>query len=284
MTDALTSPIKAEDIRQIEHAFLALQRRIRRRSRISTIMLNILGVAAFLALWEIVPRVGLVGNVILFPPPSVVVQTMWPMTLSGEIPFNILMSVTRAVSGYVLATVLGIAIGVMTARNRTIRGLLEPLLHGFRSIPAIAVVPISVLWFGIGEGTKIILVTIGAFFPIWINTFIGVRDVHQIYLRSAACLGASPLQTLFLVILPASLPLIIAGMRQGLAVSLIVLVAAELAGARAGVAYMMSLGHQLFKTDLMFAGLLILAFLGFAGDRLFVALCRRLFPWYRPST
>jgi ABC-type nitrate/sulfonate/bicarbonate transport system permease component len=107
--------------------------------------------------------------------------------------------------------------------------------------------------------------------------------VHEIYLRSAACLGANRWQTLRYVVLPASLPFIIAGLRQGIAIALIVLVAAELAGARAGVAYMMSMGHQLFRVDIMFAGLVILGFLGFAGDRLFVALCRKLFPWYRPS-
>jgi ABC-type nitrate/sulfonate/bicarbonate transport system permease component len=283
MANAVKSPNTGKEIEEIEADFLAQHRQVLRHRRISTVALNILGVVVFLGTWEILPRAGLIGNIILFPPPSIVLKTMWPMILSGEIFYNVLISLGRVVSGYALATVLGITIGVVTARNRTIRDLLEPLLHGFRSIPAIAVVPISVLWFGIGEGTKIVLVTLGAFFPIWINTFIGVRDVHQIYLRSAACLGASRIQTLVLVILPASLPLIIAGMRQGLAVSLIVLVAAELAGARAGVAYMMSLGHQLFKTDLMFAGLLILAFLGFAGDRLFVVLCRRLFPWYQPA-
>lgn len=279
----MESSKNAEDIKGIEETFLAQHRQVLRRQKMSTAALSILGVVSFLGIWEILPRLGLVGNTVMFPPPSIVLRTMWPMVLSGEIPYNIIVSLGRAVSGYVLATVLAITIGVLTARNRTIRDLVEPLLHGFRSIPAIAVVPISVLWFGIGEGTKILLVTLGAFFPIWINTFIGVRDVHQVYLRSAACLGASRMQALMLVILPASLPLIIAGMRQGLAVSLIVLVAAELAGARAGVAYMMSLGHQLFRTDIMFAGLAILAFLGFAGDRLFVALCQRIFPWYRPS-
>jgi ABC-type nitrate/sulfonate/bicarbonate transport system permease component len=282
MTMSVQRPSTDDDVKRIEAIFLVRHRDELRRRGLSRAALNIVGVMLFLCVWEMLPRLGLVGNIILFPPPSIVIRTMWPMTLSGEIPYNIAISLVRAISGYVLASFLAVTIGVVTARNRTIRDLLEPLLHGFRSIPAIAVVPISVLWFGIGEETKILLVTLGAFFPIWINTFIGVRDVHPIYLRSAACLGASRRQTLFLVILPAALPLIIAGMRQGVAVSLIVLVAAELAGARAGVAYMMSLGHQLFRTDIMFGGLVILAVLGFTADRLFVGLCRRLFPWYRP--
>lgn len=273
----------AFDARGAEAAFLASHRRHQQRNRLKTLALNILGVLLFLAIWEILPRAGLVANIILFPPPSTVVASSWPMILSGEIPYNILVSLGRSGAGYLIAAILGIAVGLATARIVVIRDLLEPLLHGFRSLPVIALVPISVLWFGIGEGAKIALVAIGAFFPIWINTFIGVRDVHQIYLRSAACLGAGRFQTLLLVILPAALPFIIAGMRQGIAIALIVLVAAELAGARAGVAYMMSMGHQLFRVDIMFAGLFILAALGFLCDRLFVALCRRLFPWYRPA-
>ena len=271
------------DAGSAEAAFLEDHRRRLKRRRIETLALNILGVVLFLAIWEILPRVGLVANIILFPPPSVVVASSWPMILSGEIPHNTLVSLGRAGAGYAIAALLGIAVGLATARVVVIRDLLEPLLHGFRSLPVIALVPISVLWFGIGEGAKIALVATGAFFPIWINTFIGVRDVHQIYLRSAACLGASRVHTLLLVVLPAALPFIIAGMRQGIAIALIVLVAAELAGAKAGVAYMMSMGHQLFRVDIMFAGLFILAALGFICDRLFVALCRWLFPWYRPS-
>jgi ABC-type nitrate/sulfonate/bicarbonate transport system permease component len=271
------------DTRTAEAAFLEAHRRRQRRGRLETLALNVLGVILFLAIWEILPRAGLVASIILFPPPSIVIASSWPMILSGEIPYNILVSLGRAGAGYAIAAFLGIAIGLATARIIVVRDLLEPLLHGFRSLPVIALVPISVLWFGIGEGAKIALVATGAFFPIWISTFIGVRDVHQIYLRSAACLGAGRIQTLLMVILPAALPFIIAGMRQGIAIALIVLVAAELAGARAGVAYMMSMGHQLFRVDIMFAGLFILAALGFVCDRLFVALCRWLFPWYRPA-
>jgi ABC-type nitrate/sulfonate/bicarbonate transport system permease component len=159
------------------------------------------------------------------------------MVTSGEIPLNIIASLRRAGSGFAIAMVLGIAAGVATARLRIAEYLTEPLLHGLRSVPVIALVPLSVLWLGIGEGAKIALVATGAFFPIWIATFIGVRDVHIVYLRSAACLGAGRLSTMLWVVLPAALPLILAGLRQAIAVSLIVLVAAELSGATAGVAY-----------------------------------------------
>jgi ABC-type nitrate/sulfonate/bicarbonate transport system permease component len=271
------------DIPAVEERFLAAHRAKLRRRRLTGAALNVLGVVLFLSVWEALSRFGLIANAVLFPPPSRVLDASIPMLLSGEIPHNIAISLQRAGTGFLIAAALGVLTGVATARIVVIRDLLEPLLHGFRSLPVIALVPVSVLWFGIGEGAKVALVATGAFFPIWINAFIGVRDVHEIYLRSAACLGASRMQTLRWVILPASLPFIIAGMRQGIAIALIVLVAAELAGARAGVAYMMSMGHQLFRVDIMFAGLFILGALGFAADRIFIAICRKLFPWYRPS-
>jgi len=111
-----------------------------------------------------------------------------------------------------------------------------------------------------------------------------VRDVNPIYLRSAACLGAGRLTTLFLVILPAALPFILTGIRQALSVSLVVLVAAEMSGASSGVAFMMSQGHQLFRVDIMFIGLALLGAFGFLADRIFVTVARRLFPWYQTTS
>jgi ABC-type nitrate/sulfonate/bicarbonate transport system permease component len=265
---------------KVAAAFRLAYRAQQRRQMGWRLAFNLIGVLIFLAVWEAVPRVVPWINTVLFPPPSQVVETLGPMLASGEIARNIMVSVGRAGAGFLIAAVLGIAAGVATARLRGLQHLTEPLLHGFRAIPVIALVPLSVLWFGIGETAKVALVATGAFFPIWIATFIGVRDVHIIYLRSAACLGAGRIATMFWVILPAALPLILAGLRQAMAISLIVLVAAELSGATAGVAYMMSMGHQLFRVDVMFIGLVLLGTLGFVFDRLFVLLTRRLFPWY----
>lgn len=275
---------EAEEREQLERNFRDNYNAARRRHLALRIGLNVLGVLLFLAFWEAIPRLVPSINKILFPPPSTVFATFWPMLLSGEIPYNILVSLRRAGAGFAIALVTGIAAGVFTARMRVAEYLTEPILHGFRSVPVIALVPLSVLWLGIGEGAKIALVAVGAFFPIWIATFIGVRDVHIVYLRSAACLGAGRFSTMLWVVLPAALPFILAGLRQSIAVSLIVLVAAELSGATAGVAYMMSMGHQLFRVDIMFIGLLLLGALGFTFDRLFVLLAKRLFPWYQTTS
>jgi ABC-type nitrate/sulfonate/bicarbonate transport system permease component len=274
-----TTTIGDAHSRELEARFRRNLKSQKRRAVMMRVGLNIAGVCIALIMWELTRFLPGV-NEVLFPPPSIVVTEFVPMIASGEIPKNILVSLKRAGLGFAIAALLGVATGVLTARLSVFNFLTEPLLHGARSLPAIALVPISVLWFGIGEAAKIALVCWGAFFPIWVSTFIGVRDVHPIYLRSAACLGAGRTQTLLWVILPAALPMILAGLRQSIAISLIVLVAAELSGATSGVAYMMSMGHQLFRVDIMFIGLFLLAALGFFADRLFVALTRKLFPWY----
>jgi ABC-type nitrate/sulfonate/bicarbonate transport system permease component len=279
MPNAKAGPA-ADHMAKVAAAFRLAYRSQRRRQMVLRLAFNLIGILCFLGAWEAIPRVVPWINKVLFPPPTKVAATLWPMILSGEIANNVIVSLGRAGAGFLIATVLGIAAGVLTARLRVLQHLTEPLLHGFRAIPVIALVPISVLWFGIGETAKIALVATGAFFPIWIATFIGVRDVHIVYLRSAACLGAGRIATMFWVILPAALPFILAGLRQAMAISLIVLVAAELSGATAGVAYMMSMGHQLFRVDVMFIGLLLLGTLGFVFDRVFVSLTQRLFPWY----
>ena len=264
----------------LEENFIAELHGKKRRQLVSLILLNLLGIVLFLLAWEILPRIVPNVNILMFPPPSSVVDALLPLLMSGELVNNIFISLQRAMAGFALAIVLGIAAGLLTARFWTLQHLTDPVLQGFRSIPVIALVPLSLIWFGIGEASKIALITWGAFFPIWIATFIGVRDVHSVYLRSAASLGAGQLQTMIYVILPSALPLILAGLRQALAIALIVLVAAEIAGARGGVAYMVAISHQLFRIDIMFIGLAVLGALGFVLDRLFVFVSRKLFPWY----
>lgn len=266
---------------EFDAAFRAEHRRRLRNAALWRLALNVAGIVLFVVIWELIPRYSSWINEVLFPPPSQVFESFVPLLLSGEIAENIRVSLLRAASGFSVALVLGIAVGVFTARLSWLQYLFEPLLHAFRSIPAIALIPLCILWFGIGEISKTALIAWGAFFPLWITTFIGVRDVNSIYLRSAACLGANRVTTLFLVILPAALPFILTGIRQALSVSLVVLVAAEMSGASSGIAHMMSEGHQLFRVDIMFIGLAVLGAFGFLVDRAFVAVARRLFPWYQ---
>lgn len=262
-------------------AFQADHLRRQRQQRNERRLLNLASILLFLLVWELLPHLVDRLNPVLFPPPSSVLKAAWPLVQSGELATHILASLARSTLGFAIALVLGIVAGVSMARVRFLEFIGEPILHAARSVPSIAVVPLMILWFGIDETPKIALIALGAFFPIWMMTFIGVRDVNPIYLRSAATFGTSRRDTLFLVILPAALPFILAGMRQAVALSLVLLVAAELSGSKYGIAYMMSLGHQLFQVEIMFIGLALLGVFGFAADRLFTLACQRLFPWYQ---
>ncbi len=264
----------------IEERFRRDLLRSRRRRRIRRLLLNVAGVILFLIFWEIAPRVVPGVNLQMFPPPSGVVGTLWDLVASGELAGHAWSSLKRAIFGFVLGSIAGVLVGLLTGRLALLRDLSDPVLHSLRSIPSIAFVPLAIVWFGLGETPKVALITWGTFFPVWVNTFIGVRDVPSIYVRSAASLGASPTGIMLQVVLPAALPFIIAGLRQATAVAFVILVAAELVGASSGLGYLISFSHLVFRVDMMFVGLMALGALGFLADALFAAALDKIFPWY----
>lgn len=265
--------------REEERFMQALQAAKRRRILVQ-LALNVLGIVLFMVAWEASPRIIPWLNPILFPPPTETLHALQELLDSGELVNGIAISLRRALFGFMVGSSLGILVGLLTGQIAALQYLTDPLLHGFRSIPAIALVPLSLLWFGIGEASKVALIAWGAFYPVWLNTYTGVRNVPDALHRSAASLGAKPYQTMFLVVLPASLPFILAGLRQSVGIALIVLVAAELAGSSSGVGYLIATSHQLFRVDIMFVGIATLGFLGFTVDRLFALAQTYFFPWY----
>jgi len=264
----------------IKSDFIARVRKQRFSDKCRQIALNVLGVIIFLVLWELSPYLVPGLDDLLFPPPSDVVVIVRDMILSGELLKHTYVSVLRAIAGFIAGSVLGVLLGVLMGRLESLNHLLDPVLQAFRSIPAIAFVPLAIIWFGLGEASKVFLIAFGAFFPVWINTMVGVKSIPVIYARSAASLGARPDQIMFRVVLPAATPFIIAGLRLATAVALVVLVAAELVGASSGLGYLISYSHLVFRVDIMFVGLITLGVLGFLTDRLFLLVMSRLFPWY----
>jgi len=271
---------RSDERRRLEAAFLGELRRGKRRRTSRQVMLNVLGIISFLALWEVLPRIVPGINLLMFPPPSGVVGALVDLVSTGELFEHAAASVLRALGGFAIGSTAGIVLGVLTARLLPLRHFCDPVLHGLRSIPAIALVPLSIVWFGIGETPKLALISWGTFFPVWINAFLGARDVSEVLTRSAASLGAGRAMMLFEVVLPAALPLILAGLRQALAIALVVMVAAELVGASEGLGQLIASSYQLFRVDSMFVGLFTLGAIGFAMDRLFTAILGRVFPWY----
>lgn len=203
------------------------------------------------------------------------------MAKTGELQAHVQASVVRMMLGYTGGSILGIAIGVLLGRSAFLEALVGPVLQMARAIPPLALVPLIVFWFGINEGAKIALIGWATFFPVWINTLLGVKGVNPLFIRAGQSLGARRATLLLRVVIPAALAPIFSGMRVALSLSFTVLVAAELAGALAGLGYLIQTSALSFRVDNIFVGILILAILGFIADTLFMSLLYWLFPWYR---
>jgi len=236
-------------------------------------------IAGLVLLWEALARSGLF-NINLFPPPSVVFLSTKELILNGYLIRDIGYSVMRALAGFGLGSFLGIGIGILTGRLKLFNRALMPLIQLLRPIPPIAFVALALVWFGLGEPSKIFLVTWGVFFPVWINTYLGVTKVDPTYLNAAKCLGAKESTIVREIVIPATLPLIIAGMRVGVAIAFLNLVAAEMAGAYVGLGFRVEFSHMIFRVDHMIVCIIFLGILGACSDKGFAWLVEKLFPWY----
>lgn len=181
--------------------------------------------------------------------------------------------------GFGLGTTLGVTIGMLTGRVALVRTLLNPFLTVLRPIPAIALVPVAIVWFGIGEGSKYFVISYTVFLTVWFNTHHGMEYIPETYLRAARSLGVSRVREFLTVVLPAAAPHIFAGIRLGVALAFLSLVAAELTGASSGIGYRLQEARQYIRTDRMFSLLIILGLLGAAVDLIVHWIGRRLVHW-----
>ncbi len=245
-------------------------------------LIKFVGITAFLLLWEIVSRSKLI-DAALFPPPTAVISALIDVAASGLLIKDILSSTTRALLGFILGAITGLLIGGISGRIKVVDYVLSPLIQVLRPIPVIAIVPLSIVWFGLGEISKVFLVFWGVFFPVWIAAYLGVSRVDKKYLWAAHSLGVQQQQIWLEVILPAALPTIISGLRTSIGLAFIVLVAAEMAGSFVGVGYRVSAYHLVFEVDKMMGYIVVLGILGFTADRGFTYIINKLLPWYRLS-
>ncbi|MGK8556137.1 ABC transporter permease [Nocardia gipuzkoensis] len=240
-------------------------------------------IALFLLVWQLAPTVGLVDEVFL-PPFSVVAQAFTDLVASGEMWTHISASLNRSLVGYSIALAVGIPVGVSIAWYKPVADFLNPILELFRNTAALALLPVFLLILGIGETSKVAIVVYASFFPILLNTITGVRTVDPLLIKSAASLGFSPLRLFQKVILPAALPSIFTGLRMAAASSILVLLAAEMFGARAGLGYLITAAQQNFAIPNMYAGILAISLLGLGFNGLLVTLERRLSRWRVPAS
>jgi ABC-type nitrate/sulfonate/bicarbonate transport system permease component len=242
---------------------------------VGKVAVSLLGVVAA---WQLLSSLNLV-NPALFPSPVAVWFAAVDLVKSGVFFSDLAVSVGRAAVGFAIGASLGIAIGLLTSRTRLVHLMLNPLFTILRPIPAIALVPVAIVWFGIGEGSKYFVIAYTVFLSVWLNTHHGMEHVSTLYIRAARSLGASKLREFGMVVIPASAPHIFAGLRLGAALAFLSLVAAELTGASAGIGYRLQEARQFILMDRMFVGLIELGILGALVDTIFVLLSRWLVHW-----
>jgi NitT/TauT family transport system permease protein len=238
----------------------------------------VLPIAGILAAWQLLAALRIV-NPILFPSPVQVFLATGEMIRSGVLWSDALVSLRRAATGFLIGATLGVLTGLLTSRVRIFSIGLNPLFNLLRPIPAIALVPVAVVWFGIGEQSKYFVIAYTVFLAVWLSTHHGMEHVPEIYIRAARSLGASRGLEFFQVVIPASAPHIFAGLRFGAALSFLSLVAAELTGASAGIGYRLEEARQYILVDRMFVGLVELGVLGATLDAIFVRIGHKLVHW-----
>jgi NitT/TauT family transport system permease protein len=228
--------------------------------------------------WEISSRIGLVSTLAL-PPLSEVVVAWFDLVKSGELITNGAASLWRTGAGLFLAVVIGAALGIVMAWSKPVNVVLSPLVEMFYPMPKSALIPVTVLWLGFGNGSKILLIFLGCMLPVTIGAFNGARSSEQVLVWSARSMGASRVRMLWDVVVPSAMPELLNGVRTALALSFILLVSSELIVAQQGLGYLIGFLGANGSYDAMFAVVLTVAFLGFAADRVYLLIMQRVLRW-----
>ena len=226
-----------------------------------TILSLVLGFAA----WQILSTFFL--NPFLVPPPVKVIKAAIPMILSGEILRDVMISLSRVFVGFIAGSVTAILLGVILGRISILHDMVDPIVELLRYLSPTAMIPIAVIWFGIGEMSKYFLIFWGTFFIMLVNTTAGVMRTPIARQRAAQCLGASQLEIFAYIIVPSAVPYIITGMRVAMASAFMSIIPAEILAADSGIGYLLQNSSMLLQTDRIFVALLTISVLGFLCDR-----------------
>jgi ABC-type nitrate/sulfonate/bicarbonate transport system permease component len=232
-----------------------------------------------LVLWEAVSRAALV-NQIYVPTVTRIGSELWRLLLNGELLRHLAASAVRFGLGYGLAVVIGLGIGLTMGYFRAGYLLLEPLIEVLRPLPPPAIIPIAILFLGIGNEMKVFVITFGCFFPIVVNTIQGVAGVDRVLLDTARTFGLTTREIIRKIVLPSASPNIVAGMRIALAIALILTVISELVAANDGIGFFILDSERSFRIPDMYAGIFTLMVVGYFLNRLFVLFEARSLSWY----
>lgn len=234
---------------------------------------------AILALWEIGARLGVISTRVL-PEPVAVLRAAWSLIESGEMWQDVRVSTWRALSGFAIGGSIGLALGLGTGLFKPVETALDSTVQMVRNIPALAMIPLVILWFGIGEEAKVFLVALGVFFPVYVNTFHGIRSVDANLVEMARSYGLKGFALYREVILPGALPSILVGVRFALGLMWVTLIVAETISAQSGIGYMTMNAREFLQTDVVVVGILLYAALGKLADWLAKRLERAALRWH----
>ena len=247
-------------------------------SETGNVLLRYLPLALLAVAWETVSRFGLVSSSAL-PSLSDVVRAWIELVKDGDLITNGLSSLYRAGAGLALSIAVGSVLGIFMAWWKPVNVLVSPIVEIFYPLPKSALIPVTVIWLGFGDGSKILLIFLGCMLPVTIGAFNGARSSEQALVWSARCMGASRLRTLWDVVLPSAMPELLNGIRTALALSFILLVSSELIVAQKGFGFLIGFLGANGNYDAMYAVVLTVAFLGFAADRIYLLITERALAW-----
>ena len=228
--------------------------------------------------WEAAVRLGLVSRDLL-PSLSDVLKAGWTLLREGDLWQNGISSAYRGAAGLALAVAAGGALGIAMAWWRPVDAFMGPLVEALYPLPKSALIPVTVLWLGFGDGSKILLIFLGCMIPVTVGAYNGARSCEQALVWSARSLGAGRLRVLADVVLPSALPELLNGIRTALALTFVLLVSSELIVSRSGLGYLIGFLGEGGVYDGMFAVVLVVAFMGFFADRLYQRFVRRMLAW-----
>jgi NitT/TauT family transport system permease protein/taurine transport system permease protein len=273
------APISGSEVPATEPQAVRAQYRI---VRFLAFLPNLILLTVVILAWQFASTIWLPSidpyMAVLMPAPTTIAFTAAGMITSGELLFHLLASLKREASAFLIAST-AIPLGIAMGWWRLVYNQVNPIMEILRPIPPLAWIPLSILWFGIGDEQNEFIIFLGMFFPILVNTIVGVKNIDPNMVRAARSLGAPEREVLARIVLMSALPQIITGVRIGLGVGWMALVAAELVGANSGLGFLINDARSMLRTDTITVGMLAIGVVGFLIDTAIRALSRRLLPW-----
>jgi ABC-type nitrate/sulfonate/bicarbonate transport system permease component len=243
-------------------------------------LISIASPIALLLLWECAARTGLIDTR-FFPAPSSIFRALVTLAGTGELWRHTSASLQRLALGFLVGGIPALILGIIMGLNRAVYAVFEPLIAATYPIPKSSILPLVLLIFGLGEGSKIFMVAVGVFFPVAINATAGVREINKIYLDVGRNFRASRWNMFRTIALPGALPFIMTGIKLGVGMGLVLIAIAEMMGAKSGLGYMIWAAWETFSVEQMYVGLFVIAIIGFVVSLILNEIERRVVPWKR---